>query len=175
MDITFIADRTASRRFVLGWLLVHLSHSCLINPVLSSGRSRVLDVRTDQCAAAFLSLARSHSLTHSPTHSRLSPLPADLVTQGDSRKVLTHVAVGLWRFLNSNRGTDWSIHFTPNVHVYDVRTVLALVVCRPAGPPDLPPGDFFFFAVPSMNTGVTAKKIQGVDVARCHCNIQYMR
>jgi hypothetical protein len=58
------------------------------------------------------------------------------------------------------------IHFAPNVYGYDVRTVLALAVCRRAGPPDVPTGDFFLL-LPKVKTGVTCKKIEDVDRVRC--------
>jgi len=61
--------------------------------------------RTDGPVCCYISLADSLTHSLSPTHSRFSPLPPDHVTQGDSREVVTHVAVRLWGFLNSNCDT----------------------------------------------------------------------
>lgn len=66
-DIAFLADRTASR----SKLVACTSVSCLY-PVLSSGRSRLLDGRTN--VLLYFSRRLTHSVTHphtpSPTRSR---------------------------------------------------------------------------------------------------------
>ena len=70
-DITFLADRTAPRRFVLGWLLAH--HT----PVHRYSFQVAADCwRTDGPVCFCSSLSLTHSLTHalaflpSPTRSR---------------------------------------------------------------------------------------------------------